>query len=117
MLSRSSAVPWPVRAEMIDALQFKNFRGFKDVKIEPLKRVNLLIGGNDNGKTSVLEALYLLLANSFTQLEDFPFILRNNQTGGQKGNFYDDFTNFWRWVFHDTDYRHSVEITARVDER
>ncbi len=33
------------------------FRGLKDVTLDQLARVNLLVGGNNCGKTSVLEAL------------------------------------------------------------
>ncbi len=45
---------------MITSLHIKNFRGFEDLEIKDLKRVNLFAGKNNTGKTSVLEALFLL---------------------------------------------------------
>lgn len=42
---------------MLSSLQIQNFRGLKDVKINSLGRVNLIVGENNAGKSSVLEAL------------------------------------------------------------
>ena len=40
-------------------LIFKNFRGIKEGSID-LKKLNILIGGNNSGKTTVLEGLFLI---------------------------------------------------------
>ena len=40
-------------------LAIKRFRGLRDVSVGRLARVNLLIGNNGTGKTTVLEALWL----------------------------------------------------------
>lgn len=45
---------------MYKSIQIQNFRGLRDLRIEDLGRVNLLVGANNVGKTSVLEALALL---------------------------------------------------------
>jgi predicted ATP-dependent endonuclease of OLD family len=45
---------------MYTSLSIKNFRAFETLEIEGLKRVNLFTGRNNSGKTSVLEAVYLL---------------------------------------------------------
>ncbi|OJT17427.1 hypothetical protein BO221_45790 [Archangium sp. Cb G35] len=42
-----------------DTLTIHRLRGLQDVELTGLGRVNLLVGGNDSGKTSVLEALSL----------------------------------------------------------
>ncbi|HEX69474.1 MAG TPA: DUF2813 domain-containing protein [Candidatus Bathyarchaeota archaeon] len=47
---------------MITALEIENYRGIKHCKIEDLKQVNILIGRNNAGKSSILEALYLASA-------------------------------------------------------
>ncbi len=47
---------------MIRSLTIDGYRGFKHLEIEGLGRVNLLVGKNNCGKSSVLEALYLLHA-------------------------------------------------------
>ncbi len=45
---------------MITQLEIKNFRGFSEYKIDDVGQVNLLVGTNNCGKTSVLEAVQLL---------------------------------------------------------
>lgn len=45
---------------MIRTLTLENYRSFKEYQVRELARVNLLVGPNDCGKTSVLEAVELL---------------------------------------------------------
>ena len=45
---------------MISSLKIEGFRGLKQFEMGQLGRVNLLVGTNNCGKTSVLEAIYLL---------------------------------------------------------
>lgn len=42
---------------MLDDLEIKNFKNLRDFKINSLKRVNLLTGKNNTGKSSILEAI------------------------------------------------------------
>jgi AAA15 family ATPase/GTPase len=42
---------------MLKDIHIKNYRGIKDLKIKDFKRINLLVGDNNSGKTSVLEAV------------------------------------------------------------
>jgi AAA15 family ATPase/GTPase len=44
---------------MIESIEIKNFRCFKDTKIAEFGLVNLLGGMNNSGKTALLEAIYL----------------------------------------------------------
>ena len=44
---------------MLNSLEIRNFRAFQELKIEHLGRVNLLVGKNNVGKTSLLEAIQL----------------------------------------------------------
>lgn len=46
----------------IDRLQIENFRNLQDVKLDLPARVNLFLGDNGSGKTSLLEAVHLALA-------------------------------------------------------
>jgi AAA15 family ATPase/GTPase len=46
---------------MFKEIHIQNFRGIKDLKINDFKQVNLFVGANNSGKTSVLEALYISL--------------------------------------------------------
>jgi AAA domain, putative AbiEii toxin, Type IV TA system len=43
----------------IDDFTIHRFRGMREAKLEKLGQINLLVGGNNSGKTSVLEALSL----------------------------------------------------------
>ena len=43
----------------IQSLQIQAFRQLKDMSFEDLRRINLLVGENSSGKTSVLEAIAL----------------------------------------------------------
>jgi hypothetical protein len=45
---------------MIHSIQIRGYRGFSNLEMSDLGCVNLLVGRNNSGKTSVLEALYLL---------------------------------------------------------
>jgi AAA domain, putative AbiEii toxin, Type IV TA system/AAA domain len=44
---------------MLTSIHIQGFKGFRDTKIPELRRVNLILGGQNSGKTSLLEAVYL----------------------------------------------------------
>lgn len=46
---------------MLRDLSIQNYRTFKDFNIDGLTRVNLIVGMNNCGKTSLMEAVYLLV--------------------------------------------------------
>jgi len=41
----------------LDNLTIHRFRGLRDLKLQDLGQINILVGGNNSGKTSVLEAI------------------------------------------------------------
>lgn len=45
--------------KLLESLEIKNFRGFKHLQVEKLGHVNLIVGQNNVGKSSVLEALQI----------------------------------------------------------
>jgi ABC-type branched-subunit amino acid transport system ATPase component len=45
---------------MFDAVRLRNFRAFQDFTLSGLSRVNLLVGKNNAGKTSLLEAIEII---------------------------------------------------------
>ncbi len=49
---------------MITGLTIRNFRGFRDMTLDGLARVNLLVGDNGSGKTALLEAIDLAASNT-----------------------------------------------------
>ena len=64
MTQKSQVFPWGINSHF-DEVSIQCFRGIKDLKLSNISRVNLIVGANNSGKTSVLEAIYLL-----TQLND-----------------------------------------------
>src|SRR5260370_222570 len=51
---------------ILNSLEIRNFRAFLDLKVEHLGRVNLLVGKNNVGKTSLLEAIHLYASRAAT---------------------------------------------------
>ena len=49
---------------MIKSLEIKNFRCFKDLYLRELKRFNIVVGEGGSGKTSLLEAIFLVAGAS-----------------------------------------------------
>ncbi|MGG6269351.1 AAA family ATPase [Leptolyngbya sp. AN03gr2] len=49
---------------MLKSLKIENFRGFKSFELQQLGRINLFVGLNNSGKTSILEAIQLLCAGT-----------------------------------------------------
>lgn len=45
---------------MLASMRIENFRGFKSFKMDRLGRINLIVGENRCGKTTILESIYLL---------------------------------------------------------
>jgi AAA15 family ATPase/GTPase len=51
---------------ILNSLEIRKFRGFQHLQIEHLGRVNLIVGKNNVGKSSLLEALYLYARKTST---------------------------------------------------
>jgi len=102
---------------MFDKLAIENFRAFEKIEIAPLHRVNLIAGGNNIGKTSVLEAIWLAL-------QDNPFSSPETLTPYAQSLFRrsaikyeprtqsppDDIDNFWKWLFFQKDISRQISI-------
>ncbi|HND51728.1 MAG TPA: AAA family ATPase, partial [Pirellulaceae bacterium] len=96
---------------MFKAIRISRFRGFIDVKLEQLGRCNLIIGPNNVGKTSLLEALFLLLGPTNPDLA----MMVNGFRGLER--FRPNPEDMWGWLFQGKDLSQHIEITARVDAR
>lgn len=75
---------------MIQFLELKNFRAFEHIRFENLGRANLIIGRNNTGKTSVLEALVMKLGSG-AQMTALPATFRDHVPS-------DDFRNYWSYL-------------------
>lgn len=56
----------------LEKLLIQNFRGFKSITVEFSQGINLLIGNNGSGKTSLIEALSIALGTSFSLVHGVP---------------------------------------------
>ena len=69
----------------IDSLRLRLFRGFHDISLENLGRINVILGSNNSGKSSVLEALYLLCRPmAFDRWRLLPKLRRDSQWSVQR---------------------------------
>lgn len=72
-------------------LQFLEYKQFSDLKVSNIKRINIIAGVNNAGKTSFLEGIYLLCKqNSFSGIE---FLVRNRLKTSKTLLDYELFTN------------------------
>ncbi|MEH1950471.1 MAG: AAA family ATPase [Nostoc sp.] len=60
---------------MLKTIKIDNFRSFRSFELQQLGRVNLLVGKNNSGKTSILEAIQLLCSR--TNLEPLAEVMTN----------------------------------------
>src|SRR5580698_3130535 len=44
---------------MIEKVNLTNFRGFRELEVSELKKINLLVGPNSSGKSAFLESIFL----------------------------------------------------------
>ena len=93
---------------MLEKLKIENFRRFKKLEFTRLKRVNLIAGKNNTGKTGVLEALLMLLDNNWTKTLQTAF--RNSTNIG------DPTENYWKWLFFNRDINRPIIITVETEE-
>jgi len=60
---------------MLQSLKIEGFRGFQNFEMANLGRINLLVGKNNSGKTSILEAIQFLYAQNNKYLGKINYIL------------------------------------------
>ncbi|MBD2502272.1 AAA family ATPase [Anabaena azotica] len=92
---------------MLKSVKIENFRGFKSFELQQLGRVNLLVGKNNTGKTSILEAIQLLCSRN--NLEP----LRQAMT--KRGEFYFDenSNNSQELDVRNLFYGHEIDIGSK----
>ena len=94
---------------MLERLHIRNYRVFNDLKIDRLSRINLIAGKNNSGKTSLLEAIFLLAGAGETRAAVNAHINRGFASNVAPGLV--DVT-FWPPMFSELDMSRAIEITA-----
>lgn len=85
---------------MLKTIKIENFRSFQSFELQQLGRVNLLVGKNNIGKTSILEAIQLLCSRN--NLDP----LRQTMTNRSEYFFDDERTERRLRSVQDLDVRH-----------
>jgi hypothetical protein len=99
---------------MYNSFIVRNFRGFRELKIDHLDRINLITGKNNVGKTALLEALFLYCGAYNPQLainlNAFRGITKMKLTIGQ----WDEI--FWNSLFNQFDTSRDIELVGNYKE-
>ena len=88
-------------------IEIKNFRGIDHLKIEDFSRVNIFLGQNSSGKSSVLECLLLLMGMSNPDLPQTINSIRSRS--------YSSFTDLF-YLFHNYDWKEVPRIAADMND-
>src|SRR5271167_228154 len=94
---------------MIHSIEIRNFRCFRELAIENVRRFNLIAGENGAGKTALLEAIFLALGSS-AQLP-----VRYRQHRGLDGTFNGTMASIEEALWRDLFYRGNWDAPISVD--
>jgi AAA15 family ATPase/GTPase len=87
-------------------IKIKNFRGIEHLTIDDFSRVNVFLGQNNSGKSSILECLMLIMGVSNP---DLPQAINSFRTR----TYYSSFADI-SYMFHNVDIRQKPEISAEL---
>lgn len=93
---------------MYKSFRVQNFRGFKDLQLNDLARVNLIAGRNNTGKTALLEALFMYSGGYVTSN-----VLRVQYLRGLDWNI-NQFTEDapWKLLFYNLDKKSRIFMSG-----
>jgi AAA15 family ATPase/GTPase len=92
---------------MYKDITIERLRGIKHLKIEDFRKVNLFVGKNNCGKSTVLEGLFLLTGPTNAELPLKINLFRNL-------NVIDE--NFWSLFFNKLDINSNIEISGGLEK-
>ena len=93
---------------MLERLHIRNYRVFNDLKIDQLSRINLIAGKNNSGKTSLLEAIWLLAGAGNPQIAINVNVVRGIALDTKVTEAIGE--TFWKPMFSELDMSKSIEI-------
>jgi hypothetical protein len=95
---------------MFKSVRIQNFRQFKDLKLDNLAQINLITGANNTGKTSLLEALFLL----DNPIDPGRTVVLANLRG--IGPISSETPELWDWLFRDRDSTHPITLESTGED-
>ncbi len=99
---------------MLTSLGIRNYRGFESLDIERLGRINLIAGKNNSGKTSLLEAIFLLSGGGRADLAGHPAILRTKSPAENASGA--TVLDRWSWMFFEGDTGSRIKICGKYSK-
>jgi hypothetical protein len=94
---------------MIRSIDIANFKCFERLKIDKVKRINVLVGDNGSGKTALMEAVFLAV-NSGTDLIDRYRQQRGLEGGARIGSQSEIEEMIFSDLFFNHDLTHHIKI-------
>lgn len=104
---------------MLQRLHIRNLRGFSDLRIHTLGRINLVAGRNNAGKTTLLEAIFLLGGAADAHMAVNPSVLRSVDADNDVPRS----ETFWKPLFSELDTGRTLAISGdhsvvgRIEQR
>gem|GEM_PF-871429 len=98
-----------LNAKHITDLTLENFRGFSKLELHGFQAVNLIVGQNNVGKTSLLEGI--VLASDATSFQRIAGLLHGHATVSEHGEEIHNDPRFERWLIKDAE----ESLTASID--
>ena len=95
---------------MIDDVNIKGFRGLQDFSMKNLGRINLLVGTNNSGKSSILEALELMSSRGSLRS-----IWSATSRRGERLWFEDDSRRYSEGDVSHLFYGHGFEVGSKIE--
>ncbi|MCP5526347.1 MAG: AAA family ATPase [Verrucomicrobiales bacterium] len=92
---------------MFEHVLFQNFRCFESISLKQLRRVNLVVGANNAGKTTLLEGLFLMRGAHNPEIS-----LRLNVWRGVQ-QFATTWDEMWGWLFFGKRTDRTIELSAQ----
>ena len=96
----------------VTSAKIVNFRGFSDVNLDDIRRINILVGDNGVGKTAFLEALFLAASNSLEKVLD----MRRGRALPMGGKMFSG-DNTWEFLlgdfFHNFNKSQNIELSIK----
>ena len=90
---------------MYNSINIKNFRAIRDLTFSDFKRLNMIVGRNNCGKTSILETLFLLTNPGNAPLTVLVNNLRHYVIQNENG---------WTMLFNNLDVNKPIELSAQL---